>query len=333
MLPRVAVALSESMRQRIFDEAAWNLLSSISEPVLPPPSDSVTPDAARDLLQGTRACITGWGSPCLNGEVLARAEGLGLVAHAAGSVKAFVSDALWDRGVRVTSAAAVMAVDVAWTTVAMMVLARKNVFQLRESIAMGGWRSEDGWPSDELYGSTIGLVGASHVGRNVIRLLRDSGATILLYDPFIDIAAAEAMGTRKVDALDDLIRASDIVSIHAPNIPETQHMFNASNLRLLKDYAVLINTARGALIDEAALIAELKARPIFACLDVTLPEPPVPDSPLRTMPNVLLTPHLAGCVGGGQKRLGACAAEEVRRYLAGEPLMHEVTRDMLPRIA
>ncbi len=233
----------------------------------------VTPNPSH-LLQGARACIYRVGIACLNEEVLATAEGLGLVAHAAGSVKAFVSDALWDRGVRVTSAAAVMAVEVAWTTVALMVLARKNVFQLRESIARGGWRSEDGWPSDELYGSTIGLVGASHVGRNVIRLLRDSGATILLYDPFVDIAGAEEIGARKVDGLDDLIRASDIVSIHAPNIPETQHMFNAANLRLLKDYAVLINTARGALIDEAALIAELQARPIFACLDVTLPEPP-----------------------------------------------------------
>lgn len=110
-------------------------------------------------------------------------------------------------------------------------------------------------------------------------------------------------------------------------------MLNAGNLALMKDHSILINTARGALVDEAALIALLRTRPIFACLDVTDPEPPAPDSPLRTMPNVLLTPHLAGCVGSGLKRLGATAAEEVRRFLTGEPLINEVTREMLPRLA
>ncbi|BCW99237.1 MAG: dehydrogenase [Armatimonadota bacterium] len=333
MPEKVAILISNELRRDIFDDATWEDLLRVAEPVLPSADGPVTAQMARNLLRGARACITGWGSPALTADVLAEAELLGLVAHAAGSVKAFVSDALWERGVRVTSAAPALAVDVAWTTVALMVLARKNVFLLREHLRQGGWKPMPGWPSSELYGAVIGLVGASHVGRCVIRLLENSGARLLLYDPYVSGEEAARLGVEKREALDQLIAESDIVSLHAPKLPETHHMLNAGNLHLMKDHSILINTARGALIDEAALIELLRTRPIFACLDVTDPEPPAPDSPLRTLPNVLLTPHVAGCVGSGLKRLGAAAAEEVRRFLAGEPLLNEVTREMLPRLA
>ncbi len=333
MPEKVAILISNELRRDIFDDASWESLLRVAEPVLPVAPGPVTAEMARDLLRGARACITGWGSPALTANVLAEADTLGLMAHAAGSVKAFVSDALWEKDIRVTSAAPALAIDVAWTTVALMVLARKNVFLLREHIRQGGWKPMPGWPSGELYGAVVGLVGASNVGRHVIRLLDGSGARILLYDPYVSAEEAARLEVKKRESLEDLIRESDIVSLHAPKLPETYHMLNAGNLALMKDHSILINTARGALIDEAALIELLRTRPIFACLDVTDPEPPAPDSPLRTMPNVLLTPHLAGCVGSGLKRLGAAAADEVRRFLAGEPLINEVTREMLPRLA
>ena len=333
MPEKVAILISNELRRQIFDDVSWGVLLGAAEPVLPPSDGPVTPETARELLRGARACITGWGSPALTAEVLAEASSLGLMAHSAGSVKAFVSDALWERGIRVTSAAPALAIDVAWTTVAMMVLARKNVFLLREHIRQGGWKPMPDWPSSELYGAVVGLVGASNVGRHVIRLLDGSGARILLYDPYVSAEDAVRLGVEKREALEDLIRESDILSLHAPRLPETRHMLNARNLPLMKDHSILINTARGALIDETALIELLRTRHIFACLDVTDPEPPAPDSPLRSMPNVLLTPHLAGCVGSGQKRLGAAAAEEVRRFLSGEELMNEVTREMLSRLA
>ncbi len=333
MSEKVAILISHELRSSIFDEADWQALVSAAQPVLPPSAGRVTPEMAREMLRGARACITGWGSPCLDADVLAEAGALGLMAHSAGSVKAFVSDELWNRGIRVTSAAPVLAIDVAWTTVALMVLARKNVFLLRDHIREGGWKDLPDWPSGELYGAVIGLVGASNVGRHVLRLLQGSGARLLLYDPYVSEEEAARLGAGKRDSLDDLIRESDIVSLHAPKLPETRHMLNRANLQLMKDHSILINTARGALIDEEALIELLRTRPVFACLDVTDPEPPAADSPLRTMPNVLLTPHIAGCVGSGLKRLGAAAAEEVRRFLSGEPLLNEVTREMLPRLA
>jgi phosphoglycerate dehydrogenase-like enzyme len=330
---RIAVLITETLRDRIFSSECWERLNSLGEVVMAARGDDLTAEAVRDALAGARVCITGWGTPALNAQTLSRANSLGLMAHSAGTVKPLVSDALWDRGIRVTSGANAAAGDVAWTTVAMMVLARKNVFLLREHLREGKWGQLPGWPGGELYGSVIGIVGASHVGRQVMRILDGVGARILLYDPCVASEEAGRLGADKLESLESLIRDSDIVSVHAPSLPETRHMFNAANLALLRDGSVFINTARGALVDEQALIEVLRTRRVFACIDVTDPEPPAPDSPLRTLPNVLLTPHLAGMVGSGLKQLGEAVTEEVRRFLAGEPLVNEVTREMLPRLA
>jgi len=177
----------------------------------------------------------------------------------------------------------------------------------------------------------VGIVGASHVGRHVIDLLRPFGARVLLYDPYISEKDAERLGVTKTE-LDDLLRQADVVSLHAPAKPETHHMLNAEGLGLIKDDALLINTARGTLIDEPALIAELRRGRFFAFLDVTDPEPPAADSPLRHLDNVVVMPHLAGCIENCG-RMGEMAVEELRRYFSGESPLYEVTAGMLARIA
>jgi len=153
----------------------------------------------------------------------------------------------------------------------------------------------------------------------------------LLYDPYVSGEEARRLGATKVE-LDELLRRADIVSVHAPSLPETRHMLNARTLALMKDEAILINTARGALIDEVALVAELSKGRFFAFLDVTDPEPPAPDHPFRRLENVVLTPHLAGIVEDATW-LGEMEVEELRRFFSGEPPLHRVTREMLARIA
>lgn len=156
---------------------------------------------------------------------------------------------------------------------------------------------------------------------------------ILLYDPYTTEEQAAAMGCKKAE-LEDLLKASDIVSIHAPSIPATHHMFNADTLKLMKKDAVLINTSRGSLIDEKALYEHMAAGNLkYACLDVYDPEPILPDNPLRTLNNVILTPHLAGLAANGKYRIGKHAAEQIANYMNGKPMECEVTEDMLATIA
>jgi len=189
----------------------------------------------------------------------------------------------------------------------------------------------DRWDARELSRATVGLVGASNVGRHVISLLEPFEAQILVADPFLDESDALALGVHKVE-LDELMERSDVVSLHCPANEATHHVLNAERLALMRDGTVIINTARGELVDEAALIAELATGRLFAYLDVTDPEPPALDSPLRSLANVVVTPHIAGCIENCN-RMGELAVEELRRHFAGEPAVYQITQDMLPRIA
>jgi phosphoglycerate dehydrogenase-like enzyme len=128
------------------------------------------------------------------------------------------------------------------------------------------------------------------------------------------------------------LERADVVSLHAPDNPATRQMLNAERLARMKDDALLINTARGSLIDEQALIEELARGRFFAFLDVTDPEPPAADSPLRRLPNVVVTPHIAGCIENCNQ-LGELAVEELRRFFAGQPPIYQITPELLERIA
>ena len=329
--PIIAITIGHAHYARIFSDAAWRALDSFADVIHHPGDEPADKAALIALLPPADACITSWDVAPLDADVLAAAPNLRAVAHAAGSVKRFVSDAVWARCIQVTSAAPALARDVAETTIGLMIVGAKRIWPLAEHVRDGGWRASPAWPSRELHNSVVGLIGASNVGRHVIDLLRPFQATVLLYDPYVDEPEARRLGVEKVE-LADLARRADIVSIHAPSTPGTYRMVDRALLAAMKEDAVLINTARGALIDEPALIDELSKGRLFAFLDVTDPEPPAPDSPLRRLPNVVVTPHLAGCIDDCS-RMGEMAVEELRRFFAGEPPICRITPDQFGRIA
>ncbi|MBI2942060.1 MAG: hydroxyacid dehydrogenase [Chloroflexi bacterium] len=329
--PHVAVLIDTTIQRRVLDNASWEALRAFADVRRNPHNRPLVAEELAALLADADGAISGWGVGRLDEGVLAGADRLRIVAHSAGSVKPIVSEALWARDIRVTSAAAGIAQDVARTTVALMQIAIKRIWQYARWTRQGGWRDAPFGPADELTGKTVGVIAASHVGRNVIALLPHFAVgRVLLGDPYVSAERAAQLGATKAD-LDTLMSESDIVTCHAPTTAETRHLINAGNLRLLKNGAIFINTSRGWLVDEVALIAELRTGRIFACLDVTDPEPPSVDSELRRLDNVILTPHISGCVTQCH-HLGRMAVEELRRYFAGEPLVHEVTAEMLSRI-
>jgi phosphoglycerate dehydrogenase-like enzyme len=284
-------------------------------------------------LASAEVLITGWGCPPLDRGVLAAAPRLRAVVHAAGSVKSHVTSACWDRGLVVSSAAEANGVPVAEYTLAAILFAGKGVFTLRERYrADRAFTVAASVPGIGNYRRRVGIVGASRIGRRVIGLLRPFDVDVYLADPYVDRAAAGTLGARLVE-LDDLLRSCDIVSVHAPATPHTHSMLGRAQLALMRDGAVLINTARGALVDTDALVAEVSAGRLTAVLDVTDPEPLPPDSPLFDLPGVFLTPHIAGSHGNEVQRLGRSAVDEVRRLLAGEALAHQVHRHEMARIA
>ncbi len=164
----------------------------------------------------------------------------------------------------------------------------------------------------------------------MIRLLQNFGSEVLLYDPFVSSKQAGELGAVKVE-LPEIAAAADVISLHAPATNQTHCMINEDFMKLMKDDALLINTARGSLIDEPALIRELSKGRFFAYLDVTDPEPPAADSPLRTLPNVVVLPHIAGCIENCG-RMGEMAVRELKRFFEGKPPICRITQEMLQRI-
>ncbi|MEA2711518.1 MAG: hypothetical protein QOF78_4119 [Phycisphaerales bacterium] len=324
--PIVAIALSRSVHEMMFtpqDLSRLRAAASVMGPAETGALEHVAP-----LLRDAVVAITGWGSAPFDDPLLAKCPKLRLVAHSAGSVKSIVTESLYDRGVKVTTAAAANAAPVAETTVAMMVVMLKRFPWLFNS---GGNRKalQAIGPVRELRDIAVGLISASRVGREVIRLLKGyPRLRVLVYDPYLSADAALDLGV-ELASLEQVCRC-DVLSVHGPSIPETRHMLNAQTLGLLPDHAVLINTSRGSLIEEAALVAEVRRRPLYVYLDVTDPEPPAADSPLLNEPNILLTPHIAGAMSQARKDMGRLAIDETLRFLRGEALEHEVTRAMLP---
>jgi phosphoglycerate dehydrogenase-like enzyme len=315
----------------MLNQIAWDNLHSFANVIEHPGDEPATKADLLAILPQADACLTSWGVAQLDAHVIAAAPRLKAMAHMGSSVKRFVSQALWAQGIHVTSAAPALAEDVAITTLGLMIVGLKRIWPLGQHMRQGGWRESNYWPAREIRHKMVGIIGASHVGRHLIRLLKPFEVHILLYDPFVSAEQATELEVEKTD-LEPLLKQADVVTLHAPAKPDTYHMLNADRLALMKADTLLINTARGTLIDEAALIDELSRGRFFAFLDVTDPEPAALDSPLRRLENVVVLPHLAGCIEDCG-RMGEMAVEELRRFFAGKPPIYQVKPDMLGRIA
>lgn len=290
--------------------------------------------AAESELAEVEILITSWGAPGITVDILDRMPKLRAIVHAAGTVKGFVARETWGRDILVSTAASANAEPVAEFSLAMILLAGKNVPWIsRDYVHRQAPIDREAEYSDiGNFGTTVGIIGASRIGSRVIELLRPYDLEVLVHDPYLAKDRARDLGVRAVTLL-ELAERSDIVSIHAPSIPETDRMVSAEFLAALRPGATLINTARAALVDQDALLEHLSAGRIYAILDVTEPEVLPAGHPLYTLPNVFLTPHLAGSAGNELFRLGRSAVAEVARVVAGEPLAYPVSLAELDRSA
>lgn len=325
--PEALVVMDRESFQAHFDRARLQRLAQLV--ALPDPLwvEELDSPAARARLATVEVLVTSWGAPMLTAERLAAAPALRAVFHSAGSVRPLVTDEVWRRGIRVTTAADANAIPVAEYTLAAIIFAGKKAPFLAAdpATAYRGWGHLTGYGHLSNYRRTIGIVGFSRIGRRVVELLGHlDSAACLVADPHADAEEVARAGATLVD-LYDLLPRSEILSLHAPALPSTYHMIGAAELALLPDHATVVNTARGSLIDADALAAECRSGRLFAILDVTEPEPLPVGTPLRGAPNVMITPHIAGSMGSEILRLTDLALDELAQWLADEPLRTEIT--------
>jgi phosphoglycerate dehydrogenase-like enzyme len=291
----------------------------------PQRSDIARTDPA--LLSDVEIIMSGWGAPKMDAAFLDAAPKLEAVFYGAGSIRKMVSDAFWRRGIVVSSAWAINAIPVSEYTLSQILFALKLGYQ--SAAAMRRERKSPKLKSETqgICGSTVGIISLGQIGRRVVELINPFDVHVIAYDPFIDAEEGQRLGVEMV-SLDDLFSRSDVVSLHTPWLPETENMITGRHFASMRKNSAFINTARGAVVNESEMLEVLQRRDdLFAVLDVTYPSRPVEDSPLWTLSNVLMTPHIAGSQGRECHRHGRAMLEELKRYLAGEPLKWQVDEE------
>jgi phosphoglycerate dehydrogenase-like enzyme len=319
----IAITHQAQELPRFFTDGDLRRLHEAAEVrIVGPERAAVLPQLADvDILLGS------WGMLRLDAELLTAAPLLRAVCYAAGTVKGFVTPESYARGVLITTAMHANAVPVAEVTLALITLANKNWFTAQALMRQPG-KHEIAHVGN--FGTTVGLIGYGAIARLVLTKLLAMELNVLVYDPHVRELPA---GAERVDDLVELARRCDVLSLHAPDIPATHGMCDAAFFAAMRDGATFINTARGRLVDEAAMLVELERGRIYAHLDVTHPEPPVADSPLYRLPNVWLTPHLAGSSSGEIRRMGRLAIEECLSVIGGQAPRFPVPHSMLATMA
>lgn len=318
MSARVVVALGDDLRRRILAQPDLDRLAAAADVVL-------TRDPA--ALAKADVCVTGWDTPPLPPTSYTDGARLRLVAHTGGSVRHLVPAVALDRGLRVTQVAAVLAEAVAEFAVMSIIAGLRDAVGVATALRSGEpWSELAARPPGRLLrDQVVGIVGASRTGRATLHRLRPFGCRCLVYDPLLSADDAAALGAEPVE-LPELLGASDVLSLHAPVLPSTRGMIGAAEIAALRPGALVVNTARSALTDGAALLAAAAAGQIRVVTDVFDTEPLPAGDPWRRADGVVATPHIAALTAETLREQGAVTVDEVLLFLAGRPLEHEITR-------
>jgi D-3-phosphoglycerate dehydrogenase len=280
-----------------------------------------TPDDVVDFIADAEILVTQL-APMSRG-MLERLPDLRMIAVSRGGPVNIDMAAARDHGVLVVNTPGRNASAVAEFTIGAMLAETRKIRLGHEALRRGDWRG-DLYRADvtgrELCEMTVGVIGYGNIGTKVVRLLRAFGARVLVHDPYVQLAPEDAAAGVELVAFDQLLAASDVVTMHARVTAETRHMMNADAFAAMKPGSLFVNTARGPLCDYDALLTALTGGTLGSAMLETFSVEPVPmDWPLLQLPNVTITPHIAGASVRTVTHAAEQAAEEVRRYLAGEP--------------
>ena len=278
------------------------------------------------LLSSAEVIFSGWGCPVLDVDFLKAAPNLKAVFYGAGSIKHIVSDEFWARDIQITSAYAANAVPVVEFTLSQILFSLKRGW----SYVMKAKREQRYAKVEDVpggYRSTVGIVSLGMIGKKVCEILKQFDVRVIAYDPYATQKEANQLNV-ELYSLEEVFQQSDVVSLHTPWIKETEGLITRKLISSMKHNATLINTSRGAVVNENEMVEVLQQRPdLFAVLDVTHPEPPVEGSPLYILDNVILTPHIAGSLAKECQRMGEYMLEELKRYVDGQPLQWEINQE------
>ncbi|MDF1514384.1 MAG: hydroxyacid dehydrogenase [Anaerolineae bacterium] len=310
---------------KIYGEPEFNRINNLVDIIAPPMTAHGIAENL-SILNQVDVIFSGWGMVKLDEKLLQAAPRLQVVFYGSGSIKGFVTEKSWDRGIIISSAYAANAVPVAEYTLSQILFSLKHGWYYVNAIKQTGKYPEK-TPVPGAYNSTVGIISLGMIGRMVVEHLKRFDLNIIAYDPYVTPENGAKLGVT-MHSLESIFKKADVVSLHTPWLPETAGMITGAHFASMKNGSTFINTARGAVVKELEMIDVLHQRPdIFAILDVTYPEPPTPGSLLYSLPNVILTPHIAGSMFTECRRMGSYMVDELERFLARQPLQWSISRE------
>ncbi|MFZ5518569.1 MAG: hydroxyacid dehydrogenase [Candidatus Zhuqueibacterota bacterium] len=318
------------LKKIIFSEATIAKLNGLSEVTWVPEGESYCGEPLEKIIGDFDAVISGWRSPKLTRKVLEQASKLKFIGHTAGTIVPFIDPLAFDRNITIVNANNSLARSTTEFCLALMLCAAWQIPQFIHQLKGGSWVNNERDLVMGLERQTVGLIGYGEISRMLIPFLKFFHAHILLHSHHVNHEQAREMGA-EICSLDELLRRSQIISLHNTLTSQSRGMIGKRELTSLQDGALLINTARGPIIDETALIEILKTGRIYAALDVYQEEPLPVSHPLLNLPNVICTPHIGSFSKYWRSDLGASVVADMERWLKQEPLLGEVTRKIFER--
>lgn len=339
--PRVLVVCNQHVRdvyldpvdlERLATFADWAWLLAEGGQGFQPSTDTAVIAQLTEQLGDIDGLVVCHGAPQINAEVLAGAPRLKIVGELEGDRFAYRidTDACWARGIQTVDTTNGSSYPVSEWALALIIIALRNAGEqfrrMIEPIAHRRPHTDFGYLHGELWGKRVGLIGCGHIGRRLISFLRPFQCEIWVHDPYLDRQVADILDF-KLTSLEKVMAECDAVVCLAPLTPRTQKMIGQHELDLLRSGSVFVNVSRGAIVDSAALIARLERGDIVAGLDVFDPEPVPADSPIKHLPNVFLSPHIAGVTAASRTRFFNLMVDEFDRFFHG----HQTLFDLTPR--
>lgn len=292
---KILVTLPKNkVRDTFFTKKQVAELEAIGEVVWNEKAEHMEDDELKAALKDVDVVFTGWGTHKLTGEIIEGADKLKLVAHVGGTVKPYVSEELYQKGILVASGNEIYADSVAEGCIAYLLCVLRKLPYYSGNLAKGIWPAEDQKINRGLIGRSVGLVGFGSISKKVIPLFKMFNMQIYVYSRYISDEALKKYGI-EYRSVEDIFKTCDIVSLHSSYTPSTHHMIKGSHIESMVEGGILLNTSRGPIIDEQEMVAALKKRPdIIAALDVYESEPLVPGTPILECKNTFLMPHMGG---------------------------------------
>ena len=314
---------SRDLVNQIFNESAYEKLKSIGELTFIHDDLEYFESNYEKIIGDYDFCVTGWGSRKFTDDILDISKNLKLIGHTAGTVIPIVDRSVFDRGIKVVNANSYLAKSTAEFAVVMMMAGAWNLNEQNVNMKNDIWSDSENQSFLGVAGRTIGIIGYGEISQEVIRLLQSFEVEILLYSSYCPEEEAKRLGITLV-GLDELLKRSDIVSLHNTLTEQSRGMLGKRELSLMRDGSLLVNTARQPIIDNDALLAEMKSGRLLGAIDVYEAEPIPKDHPLLSCKNVFCAPHIGGFGKRWKSRLAELVADNILLFLDGKELKNEV---------